>query len=196
MRALYTPNMLHGAVESSFPGERERRLWRIDQLHGETYLLLLSENMPDLTKIQQQFGYADRPWQTKDYQRLLDRIQPGTRWQFRVSCNPTKSIPSDEAGQRGKVEAIAVIPLQRKWLMEQGEKHGFNLEEDAFDVISNQWRKFKKGHDCRKEVSILQATFEGVLTVTNNDAFLKMLLGGLGRGKAYGMGLMTVMHHG
>lgn len=36
-RALYTPSLLHGAVESSFPGERERRLWRIDRLRGQTY---------------------------------------------------------------------------------------------------------------------------------------------------------------
>jgi hypothetical protein len=32
MRALDMPKLLHGAVESSFPGERQRNLWRIDWL--------------------------------------------------------------------------------------------------------------------------------------------------------------------
>lgn len=195
MRALYAPNLLHGAIESAFPGGRARRLWRIDQLRGATYLMLLSEDAPDLTGVQRQFGFDNQPWQTKDYQPLLSRIQPGSRWQFRLVCNPTRSIPTDVPGQRGRVEAICVIPRQREWLMAQGEKHGFRVEADSFDVKASEWRKFKKGRENGREVTLLQATFEGVLTVTDREAFLDVLQNGLGRGRAYGMGLMTVMRH-
>lgn len=195
MRALYAPNLLHGAIENAFPEERARRLWRIDQLRGQTYLLLLSEDAPDLTGVQRQFGFHDQPWETKDYQTLLDRIQPGSRWQFRLVCNPTRSVPAKEPGQRGKVEAIAVIPLQRQWLMEQGAKHGFRVEEGAFDVKASEWRKFKKGRENGREVTLLQTTFEGIMTVTDREAFLEVLQSGIGRGKAYGMGLMTVMRN-
>lgn len=195
MRALYAPNLLHGAIEDAFPGARARRLWRIDVLGGATYLLLLSEDAPDLTSVQRQFGFDDQPWMTKDYQPLLDRIQTGTRWQFRLACNPTRSAPAQADGRRGRVEAIAIIPLQRKWLEEQGRKHGFCVEEGAFDVRSSEWRKFKKGRENGREVTLLQTTFEGMLTVTDREAFLKALCGGIGRGKAYGMGLMTVMRN-
>lgn len=195
MRALYAPNLLHGAIENTFPGERARSLWRIDVLRETTYLLLLSEDAPDLTGVQHQFGFADQPWQTKDYQPLLDRIQPGSLWQFRLVCNPTRSIPGNAPGRRGKVEAISVIPLQRKWLVEQGKKHGFRVEEGSFDVTASEWRKFKKGKENGREVTLLQTTFEGTLLVTEREAFLKVLQSGIGRGKAYGMGLMTVMRH-
>ena len=34
MIALSNPQKIHGAVESAFAGERERNLWRIDELGG------------------------------------------------------------------------------------------------------------------------------------------------------------------
>ena len=62
IRALSSVNMIHGAIESAFPGQRKRRLWRIDMIAGVTWLMLLSETEPDLSGIQAQFGYEDRPW--------------------------------------------------------------------------------------------------------------------------------------
>ena len=47
MKAISSPSLFHGAIESSFIGERNRRLWRIDKLGGHTYLLVLSEDKPD-----------------------------------------------------------------------------------------------------------------------------------------------------
>ena len=36
-------------------------------------------------------------------------------------------------------------------------------------------------------------TYEGVLQVTDAEAFCRLLTNGIGRGKAYGLGLMTVL---
>ena len=56
MTALAAPQKFHGAVESAFSGERRRRLWRLDRLGEKLYLLLLSEEMPDLSGVVEQFG--------------------------------------------------------------------------------------------------------------------------------------------
>ena len=192
MRAICTPSILHGAVESAFPGERERRLWRIDQLRGKTYLLLLSAAHPDLSEVQAQFGFVDCKWETKDYQPLLDRIVNGSGWRFRIVCNPTRSV-STEAGKRGRVEAITIAARQREWLIQQGQRHGFAVREDQFDVVSSEWQRFSKGNENGREIVLLKATFEGMLTVIDAPVFVEMLTGGLGRGKAYGLGMMTVM---
>ena len=40
---------------------------------------------------------------------------------------------------------------------------------------------------------LLGVTYEGLLTVTDVQAFREALTNGIGRGKAYGMGLLTVM---
>ena len=57
----------HDWVEKSFPleiaaGERFRHLWRIDQLKGKSYLLVLSADKPDLSelRINKVWGSWDR----------------------------------------------------------------------------------------------------------------------------------------
>ena len=42
-------------------------------------------------------------------------------------------------------------------------------------------------------MTLLTVTYEGVLEVTDAAAFREALTNGIGRGKAYGMGMMTVM---
>ena len=37
--ALANPQRFHGAVEQAFPGERRRRLWRLDPLGEKLYLV-------------------------------------------------------------------------------------------------------------------------------------------------------------
>ena len=88
MAALANPQKLHGAVESCFPSGRERRLWRLDTLGGKLYLLILSENRPDLSALYRQFGGQEPP-ESRDYAPLLARIAAGSVWRFRLTANPT-----------------------------------------------------------------------------------------------------------
>ena len=46
---------------------------------------------------------------------------------------------------------------------------------------------------AKMRVSLLAVTYEGVLRVTDAALFRRTLTEGIGRGKAYGMGLLTVM---
>ena len=87
MRALAAPNIFHGAIESC-DEERTRKLWRIDTLAGERYLLILSEKPIDLSDAAKQFGFDDS-YETKLYDGLLARITNGSRWQFKLTANPT-----------------------------------------------------------------------------------------------------------
>lgn len=195
--ALSSPSMFHGAVESAFPGERRRNLWRVDQLGGRKYLLILSEEKPDLTAAMEQFGVDGETWLTKDYDPLLNRIVNGTKWHFRLAANPTYSVT--EAGKsRGRVCAHSTAAHQRDWLVAQSEKHGFRLAEDTFDVVLSRWYHFGKGnaqtaHGRHRQVSLLSVTFEGDLEVTDAKLFKELLVSGIGREKAYGVGLMTLV---
>lgn len=193
MRALCSVNMIHGAIESSFPGERRRRLWRIDVLNGVTWLLLYSETEPDLTGLQAQFGVPGRPWETKSCDALLARIANGTRWRFRLVANPTRSEPSGTKDKRGKVVAEGSVPAQREWLVRHAEPNGFALQSGSFDVVRSEWKQFRKRRENGRTVSVLQATYEGILEVQDAERFREVLFQGIGRGKAYGMGMMTVM---
>ena len=194
-KALLSPSIFHGAVESSFAGGRERRLWRTDEFQGRYYLLLLSDQEPDLSHMAKQFGMEGngQPWQTKSYDTLLERIQSGSVWQFRLAANPTKSVKSSEKGRRGKVCAHITPEYQLKWLLERCENHGFSINPEEVLVTRSQWQRFYKGEQRKKPVSLLSVTFEGVLTVTDEISFRKTLVEGIGRGKAFGLGLLTVI---
>lgn len=49
------------------------------------------------------------------------------------------------------------------------------------------------GTENGAQVKLLGVTCEGILTVTDADGFRAALVSGMGRDKAYGMGLLTVM---
>ena len=189
MRALVAPNLFHGAIESS-DQDRMRKLWRLDTLRGESYLLILSPQALDLSSVAEQFGY-DADYESKVYDGLLERISNGSRWQFRLKANPTVQKFSEKKG-RGKVIAHITPAHQGEWLQKQSEKYGFSLADGEWLVTESRWYRFKKNRSSTNTVSLLSVTFEGILTVTDAEAFKKALSDGIGREKAYGMGLITI----
>lgn len=192
MKALDMPNLMHGAVESSFAGERARNLWRIDPLQGKLYLLVVSPAKPDLQGLAQQFGVPGQSGETRDYSPLLGRIRAGSVWRFRLTANPTKSCAGGDGTGRGAVHAHVSTRYQEQWLLRQADKHGFYLAEDGFSVVKTKWYTFRKG-GAGNRVTLLSVTYEGVLQVTDPEAFCRALTQGIGRGKAYGMGMLTVV---
>lgn len=189
MIAMTNPNLFHGAVESSFHGERQRNLWRIDTLRGCPYLLILSHQKPDLANAAAQFGFIapQIDVEIKDYSPLLEKIENSSHWHFRLTANPVKSLANKA---RGEVHAHITTYYQKQWLLERAEKNGFLLKEDEFDVVHTQWYSIPKG---KARATLFSASFEGGLTVLNADLFRNALVSGIGHGKAYGMGLLTVV---
>ena len=112
---------------------------------------------------------------------------------FPTDCEPNgEPLPEWYTGGRGKVFAHITTKYQENWLFERAKKHGFSLEPDVFSVVSSQWLSFRKGAD-RQHVSLLAVTYEGTLCVTDPPLFRQALTNGIGRGKAYGLGLLTVV---
>ena len=196
MQALANPHLFHGALEQSFPVRKQKKLWRVDPLRGKTYLLIVSREEPDLTSAAEQFGFpeAKEKWEIRCYNPLLEQLDAGSQWHFRLVAYPTHSVmeKKDVPGQRGKVYPHVTPRYQKKWLLDRAEKHGFELSEEAFQVVEDHSFFFRKSSDQGRRVSLLAVTFEGVLKVVNPDLFRETLIEGIGRGKAYGMGLLTV----
>lgn len=188
---MTSPAKIHGAIEQSFQGDRKRNLWRIDRFSEGYHLYLLSEEPPLVQNISINFGVAAQEQiLTRSYDPLLQKIQGGQIWQFRLIANPVKSV-FDKNSERGKVVAHVTPQQQKKWLLDRSADYGFALDSDRFDVVKSDWKKFKKNGG--KNVSLKIATFEGYLTVTNEAVFRNTLVTGIGRAKAYGCGMLTVM---
>ncbi len=198
--AVSSLHKLHAAIESSFPlnaNKESRNLWRIDKLGSALFLLVLSNGKPDFTHIVEQYGWpeSEQKWETKDYAQLMERIEAGKRWRFRLRANPVHSVKhienmeTGESAKRGKVYAHVTVKQQEQWLLERAAKNGFILPEGAFAVVQQEVCRFMRQ---RKPVTLGIATFEGVLEVNDTQLFLRALTGGIGRAKAYGCGLLTV----
>lgn len=186
MRAIVSPKIFHGAVENSFDGNRRRKLWRIDNLNGRKYILILSEDIPNLETFAVKFGFEGK-YETKDYSSLLNKISNGGIWHFRLTANPV--VKSD-----GKVMAHVGSYYQKKWLLDRAESKGFLLNDNDFQIVYSTWYDFyKKSGDGSCRVRMMSVTFEGVLQVTDAEKFKEILCCGIGREKAYGQGLITVV---
>ena len=183
----------HNWVESSFPEEftkkdRSRKLWRIDMLQGNKYLLLVSEKKPNM-EIFEKYGVPGSV-QTKLYDKFLDSIDEDGIYRFRVTLNPVKAL-SQGAGVRGRVVPEITAEQQLQFLESRAGKLGFELIPDEYRIVERCWELFMK--QGQKKIRLSKATYEGLLKVTNRDTFYRTLTEGIGKKKAYGFGLMTVI---
>lgn len=191
--ALASPQILHSAIENSYKGERQRRLWRIDCVNDEHYLLILSPSEPDFSAFFKRFAKNEESgMMTKFYDPLLNRIENSQTWYFRLRANPVHSVAGDLNGSsRGKVVAHVSVQHQKQWLIKRAESCGFLINEELFDIVHTQWLKFERGINA--QASILAVSFEGLLTVTDKEMFKRTLVSGIGRAKAFGCGLLTIV---
>ncbi|GAA3592586.1 type I-E CRISPR-associated protein Cas6/Cse3/CasE [Klugiella xanthotipulae] len=207
-KLLASPQAMHAAVLAGFPHpeatEAGRVLWRIDAEDHAVYLYIVSPGRPDLTHLVEQAGWpTTETWTTQSYLPVLDRVQPGQRWAFRLTANPIRVLPPAPGEKRGK-RMGHVTPLhQQEWLLQKSESNGFQLttrvETDALGatrtavdglLVGNQLtRRFDRESSS---VTLKTVTFDGVCEVTDRDRFVHALTRGIGPAKGYGCGLLTI----
>lgn len=206
----------HNWVEQSFPDEiknkkRLRHLWRIDQVGNKNYLLVLSEEKPDLTKLER-YGVPHTA-ETKNYEQFLNSLVEGKKYRFRLTANPTHRVINATTGKSRVVPHITILQ-QINWLLDRVNKHGFEIVKGKnmhpyqiikngevlnqkeyiyqLDVTSRDWPLLRRKGNSRG-MKLSRVTFEGILEITDLEKFKETLIKGIGREKAYGMGLLTVI---
>ncbi len=75
-----------------------------------------------------------------------------------------------------------------EWLVRQGEQHGFDVLALDSRQLSRVFGTKSRGNQVNQHPS----DFVGKVRVTDEEAFRGVLESGLGRGKAYGFGLVLV----
>ncbi|MFL0503364.1 type I-E CRISPR-associated protein Cas6/Cse3/CasE [Kocuria rhizophila] len=206
-KLLANPRAMHAAVEACFPpaggnGAATRNLWRLDSDRAGARLYLVSPAAPDMRHLVENAGWESSPAETTDYDRFLDGLMIGQEYSFRVTVNPVKRqfVP----GGRGKLLPHLTEEQQLGWFTERASGWGFEPlklpgasegapEATGMRVIQRHDRNFSKHEDgARRMVTQRQVTVAGRLEVTSAELLRTHLTEGMGRGKAYGCGLMTL----
>lgn len=181
----------HSLVEDSFPGDkgepRKRKLWRLDKLGGKTYLIVVSEDKPDL-EILGKFSENGKA-ECKSYDKYLSSIEEGEKYLFRVTLNPVVARKEEKA--RGRVYPLLNTKDQEDFLLARSEKNGFSLDAGDFKIVNRSFIPLKK--EGKKLVNLNKVSYEGILTVKDKELFYQTLTKGFGKKKAYGCGLLTVI---
>ena len=185
----------HSWVEECFPdefaiGKRSRKLWRIDYIDNEIYLLVLSQKTPDL-KALEKYGIPGSA-QTKNYTILLNKLRVGDKLRFRLVLNPVVSLSQGKSsGKRGRVVPLITESQQFQYLKQIAPKHGFSVKDNDFLITNRGFEILKRNN--KKELKICKVDYGGVLKIEDLELFKSALINGLGKKKAFGFGFLTVI---
>lgn len=195
MKELNHLGAYHNWIEKLFPAEianerHSRKLWRIDKLQNRHYLILVSKEKPDLKKMEW-YG-VENSAQSKDYDAFLNQLYNGQVLRFKATLNPVMSISTGKlSGKRGRVVPHITVAHQMDYLKERSAKNGFGLKDEEFYITESEFAVLKK--EGTKPIRINKVTYEGQLTITDVETFREVLMNGLGKKKAYGCGMITVI---
>ncbi len=209
-RDLADANGLHRTVMRGFPqmegddgGARAHYgvLHRVDATRsGTLHLLVQSGCEPSPWAETLPSGYALAPADdggvsVREAGAVLEAVEPGAQFRFRLRANPTRRLGKSSEGSRlgpGARVGLRTLPEQLDWLDRKAAQHGFELPRtaDGRPMVTDRERRrvFGKG----RKLVFEGVTFEGHLRVTDPERVREAILGGIGSGKSYGFGLLTL----
>jgi CRISPR system Cascade subunit CasE len=207
-RALADCHLLHQRLMGVFPTAMTANaraefglLYRvdIDERSGIPTLIVQSTVSPDWTHLARLglLGGELVP-ETKDVSSAYAAIAPPARLRFRLRANPTRRVHASHAPTdrlAGKRVEVRDEEGQRDWLERKGEQGGFRLgayHVRQGDVLGKKQGGWKRGDDHTRHLTFATAVFDGVLEVADAPSFVQALRQGIGPGKAYGFGLLSV----
>lgn len=192
-------------------------LYRVEaEDRGTIPVLVQSTAEPDWSFFSEAFltylvpGVADAPNPAvKQIDGFYGRLGVAQEYVFRLRANPTRRISAkntkEPARWHGKRVTFHHERDQLSWLARKGEQGGFALMQvqtqpiadvrtNDEHIVTGQHRRFdadaeKSRHDRMTFGSVL---FEGRLRIVDAEQFRTTLVNGIGSGKAYGFGLLSI----
>ena len=169
---------LHKLFWQCFPGRPEAErdfLFRCDHQGAALTILMLSSEMPTRCS-----------WAEWDGTKELDiTFNAGTFYWFRLRANPTS-----RAQASGKLRALTDREDLDDWLNRKGKQHGFALRTQS-EYSNCHLEQFSKSSNG-PVVSLNVVDMGGVLCVTDAAAFGEAFRRGIGRGRAFGCGMLLL----
>lgn len=171
-------------------------LFRIDPQPGARVVILVQSALePDWEYAFRNAGYLlAAPPQVKHFD---PSFEAGQRLRFCLVANPTRRLSKHSLGADGRpidkgIGKRVPVPSSRlfDWLARRAETAGFSVKVDSTCVQPGYVyvNKTRNGEGQR----LRSVRYEGVLGVTDPTRFQQTIVRGIGSGKAFGFGLLSV----
>lgn len=224
-RDLANCQALHRTVMAAFPelpGVLDPRarlgvLYRVDadRRTGRISLIVQSRDRPDWSRLDRDYlldtGGAPENPASKPVDHVYARLEPGMTFVFRLQANPTRKIDTKSGpdGRRRNGRRVEIVgeEVQIAWLRRKAAEGGFELLSARTDgaVSSVQTAPAGKlaglrpvesgGATGSRQMTFAAVRFDGILRVVDPERFRAALAEGIGPGKAYGFGLLSIAPH-
>ena len=175
----------------------------IERRTGRVTLLVQSKERPDWSRLPPDYleeTDSENP-ACKPIEEIYNSLQSGARLAFRLRANPTRKIDTrstpDGKRRNGKRVELRTEEDRLVWLKRKAEASGFRLlpvrlNDDVANVRAQPEDKYRGRRDETGKLSFGSVLFEGELEIIDSASFLQALASGIGSGKAYGFGLLSI----
>lgn len=160
-------------------------LYRIEHTSVGVHILMQSTTQPDPKRLGSGYAIAG----SRDLTPLLDRLETGTRVRYRIVANPVRSSPQGP-GKRGKRHSLCGADAIA-WWHRKASSYGLSpndIQITDSTVIGGDRNKEQQ----RTRVTIATSRFDGTATVTDPETARHAIITGIGHGRAYGCGLLSI----
>jgi len=187
-KELGNPYQLHRTIMRAFPDklreiqQKGRVLFRIKKGTTQKFpsVLIQSTLCPDWSVLFEEKHYLTKNPLFKQFK--FPNFIKGSVYLFRLFANPTKKIDGKRIGFYKEED-------QYNWLKRKAELGGFTL------IQVNISRKEEIKARINKKTPIMTfygVQFGGILQINDGEQFKKVLIEGIGSGKAFGFGLLSI----
>jgi CRISPR system Cascade subunit CasE len=181
-------------------------LYRVEETGGGAIAVLAQSALPpDWGQLPASWLHPDAGPQVKEIGGLLSRIEPGSQLRFKLVANPTRKIDTktgaDGSKRNGKRVELRGEQAWLAWLDRKAGQSGFRLKavsaaSHVHDVRSHRdltatGRK-ERPDGSSSRLTFCGVAFEGRLEVVDAALLGASIRAGIGPGKAYGYGLLSV----
>lgn len=187
---IHDPYQMHRTLSKAF-GEGDevqqaaRCLFRVEETPHGWRVLVQSRTPPAWDRLTIDSQYHLAPPQQKTF---APSLSPGQTFAFRLRANPTKRQSAKPEG-RSLGDRVGLYDEEERlaWLTRKAAAHGFTL---CSVTQTSEVRPECRAKDRRAVFSAVR--FEGILRVTDPTLLADALSSGIGAGKGFGFGLLSL----
>lgn len=187
-KEIENPYQLHRTIINAFPEilknkKREGRiLFRIEKERNRPYLsvLIQSSLCPNWEFLMKKDNYLLKDPVFKQFN--YPKFKIGNKYWFCLFSNPTKKVNGQRVGFYNEID-------QYNWIQRKAELLGFQIL--YVSIIRKEEVKMRANKNS-PTMTFFGVQFEGALRVTSPKLFKYALKNGIGSGKAFGFGLLTI----